>query len=49
MWEVWSVECGVRSVKYGVESANCEVRNLECVECEVGRAKCGVWSVEWRV
>ena len=41
MWRV-ELERGVWSVNCGVESVKCEVWNLERAECEVWSAKCGL-------
>ena len=49
-YEVWSVECGVRSEEWGVGSVECGVWSEECAvksgEWGVWSVEVGVWSVE---
>ena len=34
-WSLWSLECGVRSVKCKVWSVECKVWSVKCMECGV--------------
>ena len=43
---MWSLECGVWSGEWRVESVKCEVWS---VECEVWSGEWRVESAEWRV
>ena len=51
----WNLECKVCSVKYGVNSVDCQVWSVKCgvevwnVKCAMWRVKCGVLSVEYGV